>query len=129
MKIYTDYEFYSNTYKGDMPELDFNRLVIKASYEVQKNIFNRDTTNYKDEVQMATCSITDILYKIEQLENKQDTTISGKTLKSESVGNYSRTFESSSATDIDVQISNQKEKIKEELRNYLLTTGLLYRGV
>lgn len=129
MTTYTNYEFYINTYKGNMPQDDFEKLVIKASYEVQKNIFNRDITDYKDEVQMATCSITDILYKIEQLENRKDTTILDKTLKSESVGNYSRTFESSSVTDIDVQISNQKEKIKEELRNYLLTTGLLYRGV
>ncbi len=126
---YTDYDFYNNKYKGNMPQDDFEILVIKASYEVQKNIFNRIITGYEDEVQMATCSIADILYKIEQLENKKDTTISGKELKSESVGNYSRTFETSSTTDIDIQISNQKEKIKEELRNYLLTTGLLYRGV
>lgn len=126
---YTDYDFYNNKYKGNMPQDDFERLVIKASYEVQKNIFNRPTTGFEEEVQMATCSITDILYKIEQLENKKDTTMSGKELKSESVGNYSRTFETSSTTDIDIQISNQKEKIKEELRNYLLTTGLLYRGV
>lgn len=129
MKTYTDYDFYINTYKGNMPQDDFEKLVIKASYEVQKNIFNRPIIGFEEEVQMATCSITDILYKIEQLENKKDTSISDKTLKSESVGNYSRTFESSSVTDIDVQISNQKEKIKEELRNYLLITGLLYRGV
>lgn len=129
MITYTDYNFYIDTYKGNMPQDDFERLVIKASYEVQKNIFNRPITGFEEEVQMATCSITDILYKIEQLENKKNTTISDKTLKSESVGNYSRTFENSSVTDIDVQISNQKEKIKEELRNYLLTTGLLYRGV
>lgn len=129
MITYTNYEFYIDTYKGNMPQDDFEILVIKASYEVQKNIFNRIITGYEDEVQMATCSIADILYKIEQLENKKDTTISEKVLKSESVGNYSRTFETSSSTDIDVQISNQKEKIKEELRNYLLTTGLLYRGV
>lgn len=129
MTTYTDYDFYNNTYKGNMPQDDFEKLVIKASYEVQKNIFNRSIIGFEEEVQMATCSITDILYKIEQLENKKNTTISDKTLKSESVGNYSRTFENSSVTDIDVQISNQKEKIKEELRNYLLTTGLLYRGV
>ncbi len=129
MTTYTNYNFYIDIYKGNMPQDDFERLVIKASYEVQKNIFNRPITGFEEEVQMATCSITDILYKIEQLENKKNTTISDKTLKSESVGNYSRTFENSSVTDIDVQISNQKEKIKEELRNYLLTTGLLYRGV
>lgn len=129
MTQYTNYDFYNNTYKGNMPQDDFEKLVIKASYEVQKNIFNRPILGFEEEVQMATCSITDILYKIEQLENKKDTTISGKELKSESVGPLTRTFNNSTTTDIDVQISNQKEKIKEELRTYLLRTGLLYRGV
>ena len=129
MKTYTDYVFYKDTYKGNMPEDDFDKLVIRASYEVQKNIFNRDITGYEDEVQLATCSVADILSKIETLENKKDTTISENKVKSESVGDYSRTLESATISDIEVEISSQKEKIKEELRKYLLCTGLLYRGV
>nr|DAL21459.1 MAG TPA_asm: Head Tail Connector Protein [Caudoviricetes sp.] len=129
MEAYTDYDFYKSTYKGNMPKDDFNKLVLRASYEVRKNIFNRDVEKYKDEVQIVTCSITDILLKIEQLENKKETILSTKTLKSESVANYSRTFDTASVDDIDVEISNQKEKIKEELKKYLLFTGLLYRGV
>lgn len=129
MKQYTNYDFYNNTYKGNMPQDDFDKLIIRASYEVQKNIFNKPIIGYEEEVQMATCSIADILYKIEKLEKQKDTTISDKTLKSESVGDYSKTFDSSSVSDIEVEISNQKEKIKEELRRYLLVTGLLYRGV
>lgn len=117
MKTYTDYDFYKNTYKGNMPESDFERIVIRASAEVRKNIFDRDITNYENEVAMATCSVVDILLKIEQIEKNIS-------VKSESVGDYSRTF--SSTTD---EISNQKTKIKEELRNYLFSTGLLYRGV
>lgn len=127
MKTYTDYVFYRDTYKGNMPEDDFNRLVIRASYEIQKNIFNRDITGYEDEVQLATCSVADILLKIETLENKKDTNISENIVKSESVGDYSRTLETTSISDIEVQISNQKEKIKEEIRMYLLDTGLLSR--
>lgn len=129
MTNYTDYDFYKDTYMGNMPEDDFDRVVIGASYEVQKNIFNRDITGYEDEVQLATCSVADILLKIEKLENKKESTISDKTLKSESVGDYSRTFDNSNVTDIDAEISNQKAKIKEELRKYLIHTGLLYRGV
>lgn len=127
MKTYTNYNFYVDTYKGNMPENDFNRLVIRASYEVQKNIFNRDITGYEDEVQLATCSVADILLKIETLENKKDTNISENIVKSESVGDYSRTLETTSISDIEVQISSQKEKIKEEIRMYLLDTGLLSR--
>lgn len=129
MKTYTDYAFYINRYKGDMPEDDFDRLIIRASYKVQNNIFNRDIIGYENEVQLATCSIVDILLKIEQLETKKEMIMSNQTLKSESVGDYSRTFDTASVNDIDMQISNQKEKIKEELRTYLLSTGLLYRGV
>lgn len=127
MKIYTDYTFYKDTYKGNMPENDFDRLVIGASYEVQKNIFNRDITGYEDEVQLATCSVADILLKIETLEKKKDTIISENIVKSESVGDYSRTLESITLPDIEVQISNQEEKIKEVIRMYLLDTGLLSR--
>lgn len=127
MKIYTDYTFYKDTYKGNMPENDFDRLVIGASYEVQKNIFNRDITGYEDEVQLATCSVADILLKIETLEKKKDTIISENIVKSESVGDYSRTLETITLSDIEVQISNQKEKIKEIIRMYLLDTGLLSR--
>lgn len=129
MKIYTNYYFYKNTYMGNMSENDFDKQVIRASYEVQKNIFDRDITGYEDEVQLATCSVADILYKIEQLESKKSTTMSDKTLKSESVGDYSRTFDTSSVSDIELEISNQNAKIKEEIKKYLLNTGLLYRGV
>lgn len=129
MTNYSDYDFYKNTYKGDMPETDFNKVIVRASYEVQKNIFNRDIKGYEDEVQMATCSVADILLKVEQLENKKDTILSNNNLKSESVGDYSRTFDTLGIDNVDVEISNQKEKIKEELRRYLLHTGLLYRGV
>ena len=129
MTNYSDYDFYKNTYKGDMPETDFNKVIVRASYEVQKNIFNRDIKDYEDEVQMATCSVADILLKVEQLENKKDTILSNNNLKSESVGDYSRTFDTLGIDNVNAEISNQKERIKEELRRYLLHTGLLYRGV
>jgi len=129
MTNYTDYDFYKNTYKGDMLETDFNKVIVRASYEVQKNIFNRNIKDYEDEVQMATCSVADILLKVEQLENKKNTILSNNNLKSESVGDYSRTFDTLGIDNVNTEISNQKEKIKEELRRYLLHTGLLYRGV
>ena len=134
MKTYTDYAFYKDTYKGNMPQDDFDRLVIRASYEVQKNIFNRDITGYEDEVQLATCSVADILLKIEKLEARKDKLVSSnsidKIVSSESVGDLSRTFaNTSSLNDLEEEISNQKNKIIEEIGLYLIHTGLLYRGV
>ncbi len=134
MKNYADYDFYENTYKGNMPKDDFERLVIRASAEVQKNIFNRDIKNYKDEVQMATCSVADILYKIEQIEQKKTKLISSakedRILASEGVGDLNKTFANANKmADLDDEISNLKTKINEEISLYLLHTGLLYRGI
>lgn len=134
MKNYTDYIFYKDKYKGNMPESDFNKLVIRASYEVRKNIFNRNTMGCEDEVQLATCSVADILYKIEQIEqNKSKLASSAKedrVIASESVVDLSRTYANTTKiTDLDLEISNLKTKIIEEIRTYLLHTGLMYRGV
>lgn len=125
MTNYTDYNFYVSKYKGDMPQDDFDKLVIRASAEVRKNIFNRTILGYEEEVQMATCSVADILKQIESLNKKDD----NETVKSESVGDYSRTYTSITPAEKDVKISNLKSKISEEIRMYLLDTGLLYRGV
>ena len=134
MTSYIDYDFYVNKYMGDMPEENFEKLALRASTEVQRNIFNRDIEKYKDEVQMATCSVADILFKIEQLESRKNKLVSSnandKVVSSESVGDLSRTFaNTTNLTDLEKEISNQKNKILEEVRLYLLHTGLLYRGV
>ena len=134
MTNYTDYDFYKNTYKGDMPKSDFDRMVIRASAEVRKNIFNRDIKGYEEEVQMATCSVADILLKIEKLETNKTKLVSSekadRIVTSEQVADLHRTYaNTTSVTDLEGEISNQKNKIVEEIRLYLLHTGLLYRGV
>ena len=111
MANYTDYDFYKDTYMGNMPESDFDKMVIRASAEVRKNIFDRDITNYKEEVQMATCSVADILLKIEQLESRKDKLVSSnavdKIVSSESVGDLSRTFaNTTNLTDLEKEISS-----------------------
>lgn len=131
---YTDYDFYKGIYKGNMPESDFNRLVTRASAEVRRNIFDRDITNHEEEVQMATCYVADTLLKIEQLDAKKDKLVSSnasdKIISSESVGDLSRTFaNTSNLAELEKEISNQKNKIIEDIRLCLLHTGLLYRGV
>lgn len=134
MGNYTDFNFYRKTFKGDMPLVDFEKIVMRASAEVRKNIFNRDITGYEDEVQMATCSVADILYKIEQIEKKKSKLISSakedKVLASIGVGDLNKTFANTNKiADLDLEISNQKSKIIEEISLYLCNTGLLYRGI
>ena len=133
MTQYTDYNYYINEYKGTMPYDYFENIVIRASAEVRKYISDKDITEYKDDVQLATCSVADVLYEIEQKEQRKSKLISSKNedrvLASESVGDYSRTFaNTTNIKDLDEEISNQKAKIHDEIRTYLLHTGLLYRG-
>ncbi len=134
MKEYTNYEFYKNTYQGNMSENDFDRLVIRASTEVRNTIMNRDISKHEDEVQLATCSVADILLKIEQIESKKSKLISSekidKIIASESVADLSRTYANTTKlTDLDLEISNQQSKIREEIEKNLLFTGLLNRRV
>lgn len=134
MKNYTNYEFYKNTYKGNMSNDDFDRLVIRASTEVQNVIMNRDISNHIAEVQLATCSVADILLKIEQIENKKSKLISSekadKIIASEQVADLSRTYANTTKlSDLDLEISNQQSEIREEIEKNLLWTGLLNRSV
>lgn len=131
---YTTYDFYKDTYLGDMPKSDFEKLVIRASNEVRNAIMNKNITEHEEEVQLATCSVADILYKIEQIEQKKAKLISSakedKILASEQVADLSRTYANTTKlADLDLEISNQKSKIKEEVENYLSFTGLLNRGI
>lgn len=133
MTQYTDYNYYINEYKGTMPYDDFENIVIRASAEVRKAISDKDITEYRDDVQLATCSVADVLYEIEQKKQRKSKLISSKkedrVLASESVGDYSRTFaNTTNIKDLDEEISSQKDKIHDEIRTYLLHTGLLYRG-
>ena len=114
-----------------MSEFDFKRLLIKARAIINNHIFNRDIKGYEEEVQIATCSVIDILYKIENIDAKinQISNESNKIVASESVGDLSRTFTNPTIIDLKNEIANQKNKIEEEIRTYLLSTGLLYRGI
>lgn len=126
---YTDYKFYSLKYIGnEVPQDDFEVLSVRASEIVRKHIFNRDITGYEDEVQNATCSVTEILYKIKNIENKIYNS-DDKEVKSENVGDYSRTYNVASISEQKEKVSNLKQEIEEKIRMYLVDTGLLYRGV
>lgn len=131
MKNYTNYEFYKNTYKGNMPNDDFDRLVIRASTEVQNVIMNRDISNHIAEVQLATCSVADIFNKIQKIEDKKAKLISDdKIISSKKVADLSINYaNATNIKELDEEITNLTNKIKEEIKRYLINTGLLYRGV
>lgn len=134
MADYTDYKFYVNTYKGSMLESDFNTVISRASLEVRNAIMNKDIIGNEEEVQMATCSVADILNEIEKIKQRKSKLISSekgdKVIASEQVADLSRTFANvTNIKDLDTEISNQEKQINVEIEKYLFYTGLLNRRV
>lgn len=131
---YVDFSFYIEEYKGNLERKDFERLVTRASLEIRNGILNKSIENCRNEVQMATCSVADILYKIEKIEERKAKLISSdnsdRILSSEKVADLSKNYaNTNNLKELDEEISNQKNKIREEIENYLLFTGLLNRKV
>lgn len=119
MIIYADYNFYKETYKGNIVpnEETFDRLVIGASGYIREITHNNvDKNNVIDEVKYATCSVADVLYKQETIDNND--------ISSESVGNHSRSFGSAKKSDREREIEKYKSA-----KIYLSYTGLLYGGL
>ena len=134
MVDYTDYDFYKNKYKGNMPETDFNTVISRASLEVRNAIMNKDIIGHEEEVQMATCSVADILNNIEKIKQRKSKLISSekedKIIASEQVADLSRTFaNTTNLKDLDNEISNQEKQINVEIEKYLFYTGLLNRRI
>ena len=106
-------------------------MVTRASYEVQKQIINKDIKEYEKEVQLATCSVADIFNKIQKIEDKKAKLISDdKIISSKKVADLSINYaNATNIKELDEEITNLTNKIKEEIKRYLINTGLLYRGV
>lgn len=126
MESFVTYAFYTDTYKGTkIPSTSFSQYGLRASYKVNEQIMNRDYTTFNSvdntvNVQMATCSVADILYD----EDASLSSTSNGTLTSEKIGDYSRSFDNQ-----DNLTKNTNLKIKRELSMYLGLTGLLNRSI
>lgn len=127
MPAYADYSFYTTTYKGSTIPFDqFERLALEASAEVDYQTFERASVvvieaveaALIEKIKMATCSIADLLFVIEQEGKGKTGTVSG-----ERVGDYSVNYAvSGDAT------ATKSQRIENALRRWLGHTGLLFRG-
>lgn len=112
---YADYTYYTETYKGTMPEEDFNRLSRRASAYIAARTFGRSdrsdlSADFQGKIKDACCAVSDAMLERD----------SGGELVSQSVGSWSKSFAPSGKT------SNQK--IYEAAALYLAATGLMYQG-
>lgn len=134
MDSYIDYDYYSDTYGGNLiPQEQFEKFAKGASYEVRLNIHNKDFSDYEEDVKTATCSVADILYNQflnkEKIQNVVNT--SEKIISSEKIGDYQRNFSTVSIADL-ISLANNSNVHKEittEIEKYLFFTGLLYGGI
>ena len=134
MNNYIDYDYYTNTFKGDLiPQKEFEKYAIKASSKVRNRIFNRDISMFEPEVKNATCSVADMLYSQYLNQKRFKNIVNGteKMISSEKVGDWSRNISNLSIEDLKKLSSNEyvDNLIEEELEDYLFMTGLLYSGV
>lgn len=113
--MYADYDFYTKEFYGGLSEKEFNRLSIRARYEIDRITTGRASdAKGKDleAVKYAQCAVVDELYKIEM----------GGDIASESNDGISRSFASGAAR-------SKSQRITEAARVYLDATNLCFVGV
>lgn len=125
-----DYDYYVNNYGGSsIPESSFNNFVIKASACVNKYTFNRITDEVIDNnIKNCACEIADLLYSQDIKKLKIEDI---KMVASETVGKHSKTYVNNSNL-IDKQILSDSEletSCYKICYKYLVSTGLMYRGI
>lgn len=121
MKAYTDYEFYSDSYKGELSESEFQKTVIKAVAHVRKITFGRaDSYVDGDEVKYATCAVCDVIAD----DNRKRIAHKGMDIASENTDGYSVSYvsERNSGESIE-ELLNRKIYAAAEI--FLSPTGLL----
>lgn len=111
-----NYDYYSNVYYGNIVDnhKDFNRLARRASNLVDKHTFNRalieTDKDLIEDIKLTICEVIDTLFQYDEIKN-----VSQKTNDKWSI---------SYNNDRDLNKS-----VREIVRNNLLHSGLLYRGV
>ncbi len=123
MTVYADSEFYMIEYLcGTEPVVSediFEFYARSASQKIKEYIgINVDNDKPQKCIKMCCCETAEMLYKSEQLESRS----SGVT--SESVGGWSKSYESSES-----QKKSLDAAVHDIVYKWLSGTGLLYRGV
>lgn len=135
---YADYDYYVNGYYGQAIDLpDFDRLALRASSFLDYYTQGRAAQNTELEaLKMACCAVAEQYQIIDQAQAMARKSLAeslksdGCEVQSESVGSWSKTFRSAgdSACSADSVAANAQASLAAVARQYLIGTGLLYRG-
>jgi hypothetical protein len=117
VEAYADYTYYTDTYHGeDIPQKDFERLALEASYFLRDATQDRITV-VTDDVKMATCAVASVSHRFGEREG----------IASESEGTYSISYQGGAGRQGEVVSLSARMLAAAKL--YLSHTGLLYAGV
>lgn len=121
MQAYADYTFYTDTYHGEMEEVDFERHALSASQYIRAMTYNRSDGYAGDELKYAVCESSDILHELSEKTRSN----SGGEKKSENTDGYSVAYVVE-GKDGETALELAGRKIGDVIRKWLLPTGLLY---
>lgn len=133
---YADYTYYSGTYMGAVSVEDFPRLAVRASSFLDYYTQNRAKDNAElDAVKMCCCALVDKYAVIEAaqalaMKNLSNAAASDAEVKSETVGDYSRTLATGGESAVAAlnATDGARKLLAKTCMEYLAHTGLLYRG-
>lgn len=121
MKVYADYAFYKDTYKGKLSEEKFNVLAIRASQYIRHATMERSDSYGGDELKYAVCEVADIYG---QFESNMD----GRIVQSENNDGYSITYAAEGGSgELSERVRDRKSY--QALKKWIAWTGLLSRKV
>lgn len=136
---YTTYEFYTDEYGGVMTDADFKRFLVKAEYRLNyltSNLINNNLMNDKYSnraVQMAECTIVDILHNLDVAQKQSGISENGegRVIKSVSSGSESISYDTGNNIYSKMlgSISEQNAYMRNEIKIFLADTGLLSCGM
>lgn len=125
MTVYANFAYYIGTFLGTaIAEANFPRLALRASAVIDQITVDRvapivtagtDTATI-DKIKMATCAIAEELQKQDAVDNTDG-------IQSESQGNYSVSYATSSA-----KLKTNLQKQQDAARTWLANTFLMYPG-
>lgn len=112
MILLTTYDFYQNTYKGQLSSDLFDKLIPKASFEIASNV-NRplvEEDSQNETVEMVACMLVDLLY------NYKD---NNKSISSISIDGVSKTYSKISEDELRIQKVNIFDKLPIDMIRFL----------
>lgn len=131
-----DYKYYTDTYGGSqIPADKWTYYSNQAKRRINYLTFNRakhEYADFTDEINQTICKVGELMMNYEVrlgATRESDLNTLKRGVKSETVKSHSKSYETSGAS-VETELSTaNNQQVAKAVREHLLTTGLLYRGL